>query len=49
MPREYPPAVLVHSDSCDDVISLRRHGESLIPLPTPDIARTYPNGRMHSC
>lgn len=49
MPREYPPAVLVHSDSCDDVIGLRRHGESLIPLPTPDIARTYPNGRMHSC
>lgn len=49
MPREYPPAVLVHSEDCDDVISLRRRGEILPPMVTPDIARTYPNGRMHNC
>lgn len=49
MPREYPPAVLVHTDTCEDVINLRRRGEVLIPMATPDIARAYPNGRMHSC
>ncbi len=49
MPREYPPAVLVHAENCEDVINLRRHGEALIPMATPDIARAYPNGRMHSC
>jgi hypothetical protein len=49
MPREYPPAVLVHSENCEDVINLRRHGEILIPMATPDIARAHPNGRMHSC
>jgi hypothetical protein len=49
MPREYPPAVLVHSESCEDVINLRRHGEILIPMATPEIAHAYPNGRMHSC
>ena len=47
--RDYPPAVLVHSEDCEDVISLRRHGEILIPMATADIARAYPNGRMHSC
>ncbi|MDT4991534.1 MAG: hypothetical protein QOH97_1426, partial [Actinoplanes sp.] len=26
MPREYPPAVLVHSEVCEDVSTLRRHG-----------------------
>ena len=49
MPNEYPPAVLVHAESCADVISLRRHGEILIAMATVDIARAYPNGRMHSC
>jgi hypothetical protein len=49
MPREYPPAVLVHSENCEDVINLRLHGESLIPMATADIARAYPNGRMHNC
>ncbi len=49
MPREYPLAVLVHAESCEDVINLRRHGESLISMATPDIARKYPNGRMHNC
>jgi len=49
MPREYPPAVLVHADTCEDVLNLRRRGEVLIPMATPDIARAYPNGRMHSC
>jgi hypothetical protein len=49
MPREYPPAVLVHAENCEDVINLRRHGQILIPMATPDIARTYPNGRMHTC
>ena len=49
MPREYPPAVLVHAETCEDVITLRRHGETLIPMATPDIARTCPNGRMHLC
>ncbi|MDT5032724.1 MAG: hypothetical protein QOC94_2895 [Actinoplanes sp.] len=49
MPREYPPAVLVHAESCEDVINLRRHREILIPMATPAIARAYPNGRMHSC
>jgi hypothetical protein len=47
--REYPPAVLVHSESCPDVASLRAHGVALIPMVTPAIARAYPNGRMHSC
>jgi hypothetical protein len=49
MPREYPPAVLVHAEDCEDVIGLRRAGEALIPMVTPEIARAYPNGRMHSC
>jgi hypothetical protein len=49
MPREYPPAVLVHSQNCGDVINLRRHGEILIPMATPDIDRAHPNGRMHNC
>jgi hypothetical protein len=49
MPREYPPAVLVHAESCEDVFSLRRHGEVLIPMTTPDLACAYPNGRMHCC
>jgi hypothetical protein len=49
MPREYPPAVLVHTENCEDVINLRRRGEIVIPMATPDIARTYPNGRMHRC
>ncbi|MDT4992895.1 MAG: hypothetical protein QOH97_2787 [Actinoplanes sp.] len=49
MPREYPPAVLVHSEVCEDVSTLRRHGDVLIPTATPDLARAYPNGRMHSC
>lgn len=47
--REYPPAVLVHSDSCPDVLSLQARGVVLIPMATPAIARAYPNGRMHSC
>jgi hypothetical protein len=47
--REYPPAVLVHSESCSDVEALRRRGTTLIPMITPAIARTYPNGRMHNC
>jgi len=47
--REYPPAVLVHSESCPDVADLRAHGAALIPMVTPVIARAYPNGRMHSC
>ena len=49
MPREYPPAVLVHAEHCEDVISLRRAGEMWIPTVTAEIARAYPNGRMHSC
>jgi hypothetical protein len=49
MPREYPPAVLVHAESCVDVRTLRRHGEILILMATRDVARAYPNGRMHSC
>lgn len=46
---EYPPAVLVHAESCPDVATLRRRGVTLIPMITPAIARTYPNGRMHNC
>jgi hypothetical protein len=26
MPREYPPAVLVHAESCEDMFNLRRQG-----------------------
>ena len=47
--REYPPAVLVHSESCPDVAALRTRGVALIPMTTPAIARAYPNGRMHNC
>jgi len=47
--REYPPAVLVHSEPCPDVATLRAHGAALIPMVTPAIARAYPNARMHSC
>jgi hypothetical protein len=47
--REYLPAVLVHSESCPDVATLRGHGVTLTPMITPAIARTYPNGRMHNC
>ena len=47
--REYPPAVLVHSESCPDVATLRMRGAPLIPMVTPAIARAHPNGRMHSC
>jgi hypothetical protein len=49
MPREYPPAVLVHAENCPDVVNLRRRGEVLIPMATSDLARAYPNGRMHNC
>ncbi len=49
MSREFPPAVLVHAQDCQDVTSLLRHGEVLIPMATSDIARAYPNGRMHNC
>ena len=49
MTREYPPAVLVHSENCEDMINLRRHREILIPMATPDLARAYPNARMHNC
>ncbi len=49
MPREYPPAVLVHAETCEDVLNLQRYGEILIPMATPEIARAYPNGRMHRC
>lgn len=47
--REYPPAVLVHSESCPDVAALRARGVFLIPMVTQAIARAYPNGRMHNC
>ncbi len=47
--REYPPAVLVHSESCPDAATLRGHGVTLTPMITPAIARAYPNGRMHNC
>jgi hypothetical protein len=47
--RDYPPAVLVHSESCPDVATLRTSGVALIPMATPAIARAYPNGRMHNC
>ncbi|GIE89408.1 hypothetical protein SAMN06264365_111161 [Actinoplanes regularis] len=47
--REYSPAVLVHSESCPDAISLRARGVGLIPMATPAIAQAYPNGRMHNC
>ena len=47
--REYPPAVLVHSESCPDVVTLRGSGVTLIPMITPAIAHAYPNGRMHNC
>ena len=47
--REYPPAVLVHSESCADVTNLRARGEILPSMATQDIARAYPNGRMHNC
>lgn len=47
--REYPPAVLVHAESCPDVASLRASGAVLLLMVTPSIARAYPNGRMHSC
>ncbi|BCY07176.1 hypothetical protein [Actinoplanes sp. L3-i22] len=47
--REYPPAVLVHAESCPDVATLRRRRVTLIPMITPVIAQTYPNGRMHNC
>jgi hypothetical protein len=42
--REYPPAVVVHAPGCADI-----RGRILPTLPTPEIARHYPNGRMHSC
>jgi len=47
--REYPPAVLVHSEPCPDAATLRGHGVTLTPMITPAIARAYPNGRMHNC
>jgi len=47
--REYPPAVLVHSESCPDVATPRTHVAALIAMETPAIARAYPNARMHSC
>jgi hypothetical protein len=42
--REYPPAVLVHRPDCSDVAGLL-----LLRLPTAEIARQHPNGRMHDC
>jgi hypothetical protein len=47
--REYPLAVLVHSELCADVATLRQHGVTLIPMSTTAIAHTYPNGTMHNC
>lgn len=47
--REFPPAVLVHSESCPDVAALRARRVVLIPMATPALARAYPNGRMHNC
>ncbi len=47
--REYPPAVLVHQEKCADVITAQGRGEDFIPIETSQIARQYPNGRMHSC
>jgi hypothetical protein len=41
---EYPPAVLVHRPDCPDVAGLL-----LSRLPTAEIARQHPNGRMHGC
>ena len=49
MGREYPPAVLVHQENCSDVMSARKAGEVFITMATRDIAKAYPNGRMHSC
>lgn len=43
MKRDYPAAVLVHREGCPEAPS------GLIPMATADIARAYPNGRMHHC
>ncbi|HEX8346531.1 MAG TPA: hypothetical protein VF657_17575 [Actinoplanes sp.] len=47
--REFPPAVLVHSESCPEMENLRARGVVVIPMVTPALARAYPNGRMHHC
>ena len=40
--------MLAHAERCEGVLNLRRHGEVLISMATPDAALAHPIGRMHS-
>lgn len=42
--RDYPPAPQIHRPGCPGITA-----GALPELPTPEIARRYPNGVMHNC
>jgi hypothetical protein len=49
MPRDYPPAVVIHSAGCREVAPVPIIGRQRPAAPLRQVAADYPNGIPHDC